>query len=85
MILLKSILYLSLNPLTSASVNPIKEANGPGFNIVYSSKLFNADWVIVRDGKIEMRGNGGDQNPRVKVTEGQKVYFNFMTGTGEII
>lgn len=51
-------------------------------------KVGDFDWwtteFIVRDGKIEMRGNGGDQKPRVKVTEGQKVYFNFMTGTGEI-
>ena len=51
-------------------------------------KVGDFDWwkteFIVRDGKIEMRGNGDDQRPRVKVTEGQKVYFNFMTGTGGI-
>lgn len=51
-------------------------------------KVGDFEWwtteFIVRDGKIEMRGNGGDQKPRVKVTEGQKVSFNFMTGTGEI-
>lgn len=48
----------------------------------------NYDWwkteFIVRNGKIEMRGRGGDQEPRVNVTAGQKAYLNFTDGTGEI-
>ena len=46
------------------------------------------DWwkteFIIRDGKIDYRGKGGDQYPRVNVTKGQKAYLNFTAGTGEI-
>ena len=46
------------------------------------------DWwkteFIIRDGKIDFRGKGGDQNPRVNVTKGQKAYLNFTTNTGEV-
>lgn len=45
------------------------------------------DWwkteFIVLNGTIVYRGNGGDQE-RVKVSEGQKAYLNFSTGTGEM-
>lgn len=51
-------------------------------------KVGNFDWwkteFIIRDGKIEYRGRGGDQKPRVKVQDGQKAYLNFAKGTGEI-
>lgn len=39
---------------------------------------------IIRDGKIDFRGNGGDQHPRVQVTKGQRAYLNFTDNTGEI-
>lgn len=43
------------------------------------------DWwkteFIVLDGKIVYRGGGNDQE-RVKVSEGQKAYLNFTAGTG---
>ncbi|MDN4754417.1 SusF/SusE family outer membrane protein [Porphyromonadaceae bacterium W3.11] len=46
------------------------------------------DWwkaeFIVRDGKIEYRGTGGDQEPRVNVTAGQKAYLKFSDNTGSI-
>lgn len=48
-------------------------------------KFGDFDWwkteFIVLNGKIEYRGNGGDQE-RVKVTKGQKAYINFKTNTG---
>ena len=48
----------------------------------------NYEWwnteFIIRDGKIDFRGKGGDQNPRVNVTKGQKAYLNFTTNTGEV-
>lgn len=37
---------------------------------------------IVRDGQIQYRGNGGDQNPRVQIKAGQKCYLDFTKGTG---
>ncbi len=47
-----------------------------------------SDWwtreFIIRDGKIEYRGNGGDQEPRVAVTAGQTITLNFNEGTGTI-
>ena len=47
-----------------------------------------ADWwkteFIARDGKIEYRGTGGDQEPRVPIKAGQKVYLNFGDNTGSI-
>lgn len=46
-----------------------------------------SDWwkaeFMVFDGKIEFRGNGGDQD-RVKGEAGQKLYLNFGEGTGSI-
>ncbi len=39
---------------------------------------------LLRDGVIEYRGNGGDQNPRVVVEAGKRAYLNFSTGTGHI-
>ncbi len=46
-----------------------------------------SDWwkaeFMVFDGKIEYRGNGGDQD-RVTGQAGQKLYLNFGTGTGSI-
>lgn len=49
--------------------------------------LENTDWwrtefIVNAAGKIEFRGNGGDQ-PRVKVKKGQKAYLNFTKGMGE--
>lgn len=46
------------------------------------------DWwrmeFILRDGKIEYRGNGNDQEPRVNVGAGKTVTLNFNSGTGTI-
>ena len=46
-----------------------------------------SDWwkaeFMVFDGKIEYRGNGGDQD-RVTGQAGQKLYLNFKEGTGSI-
>lgn len=46
-----------------------------------------SDWwraeFMVFDGKIEYRGNGGDQD-RVSGQVGQKLYLNFGAGTGSI-
>lgn len=39
---------------------------------------------IIRDGKIEFRGTGGDQEPRISVTAGQKAYLNFADNTGSV-
>lgn len=50
-------------------------------------KLKDIDWwkteFIILNGKIEYRGNGGDQ-ARVKVAVGQKAYLKFSDGTGSI-
>lgn len=50
-------------------------------------KLEGIDWwkteFIIIDGKIEYRGNGGDQE-RVTVAVGQKAYLKFSDGTGKI-
>ena len=50
-------------------------------------KLEGIDWwkteFSIIDGKIEYRGNGGDQ-AAVNVTAGQKAYLKFSDGTGEI-
>lgn len=47
-----------------------------------------ADWwrmeFIVRDGVIEYRANGSDQEPRVPINAGEKVTLNFNAGTGTI-
>lgn len=44
------------------------------------------DWwkseFLLRDGTIEYRGNGGDQEPRVPTEEGQVVSLHFTDGTG---
>lgn len=46
------------------------------------------DWwrmeFILRDGKIEYRGNGGDQEPRVNVGAGKTVTLDFNKGTGTV-
>ena len=46
-----------------------------------------ADWwrteFIILNGKIEYRGNGGDQD-RVQGKTGQKAYLNFSDNTGKI-
>lgn len=51
-------------------------------------KLDGIDWwkteFNIFDGKIEYRGNGGDQEPAVMVEAGQKAYLRFSDGTGEI-
>lgn len=51
-------------------------------------KLENTDWwmteFIIRNNVIEFRGNGGDQEPRINVTVGQKAYLNFSDNTGRI-
>lgn len=50
--------------------------------------LEGVDWwkaeFILRDGKIEYRGAGPDQEPRVQIQAGQKLYLNFADDTGEI-
>ena len=51
------------------------------------SSAATTDWwtreFIILDGKIEFRGNGGDQT-RVAVTAGQVVTLNFADNTGSI-
>ena len=39
---------------------------------------------MVFDGKLEYRGKGGDQEPRVAGVAGQKLYINFTQKTGKI-
>lgn len=60
---------------------------------VAASTLTNAngdaiEWwqaeFILRDGIIEYRGTGGDQEPRIPVTAGQSISLNFRTNTGSI-
>lgn len=50
--------------------------------------LEGTDWwkteFIVRNGNIDFRGRGDDQNPRIKVTAGQKAHLNFATGKGKV-
>jgi hypothetical protein len=50
-------------------------------------KLEGIDWwkteFNIFNGKIEYRGNGGDQDA-VTVAAGQKAYLKFSDGTGEI-
>ncbi|MDR1672884.1 MAG: SusF/SusE family outer membrane protein [Bacteroidales bacterium] len=45
------------------------------------------DWwrmeFVIQNGKIEYRGNGGDQ-PSVPVTSGKTITLNFNTGTGTV-
>ena len=60
-----------------------------GLRMCASSSLSEGiDWwkmeFILRDGKIEYRGNGGDQNPRVQVTAGQVITLDFSTNSGAI-
>lgn len=53
-----------------------------------SSAATGIDWwkmeFILRDGVIEYRGNGGDQNPRVAVAAGDIITLDFNAGTGII-
>ncbi|MGC9343234.1 MAG: SusF/SusE family outer membrane protein [Bacteroidales bacterium] len=60
---------------------------------VAAATLTNADgnpvdwWqaeFILRDGVIEYRGTGGDQEPRIPVTAGQVVVLDFTDDTGSI-
>lgn len=61
----------------------VDAADGPRVYV----KIPGYDWwkseFMVFDGKIEYRGNGGDQD-RVPVTAGQRVYLKFSDGTGKI-
>lgn len=47
-----------------------------------------ADWwqmeFILRNSKIEYRGTGGDQEPRITLTAGKKVKLNFTNDSGVI-
>lgn len=56
--------------------------------IYVESKIATTDWwtreFIVRGGKIEYRGTGGDQEPRVNVGAGKTVTLDFNAGTGTI-
>lgn len=61
----------------------------PAFSADGEVRMFvdlQTDWwkseFIVLDGKIEFRGKGDDQ-ARVNVTAGQKVYLDFTNGVGE--
>ena len=53
-----------------------------------SASSIDGDWwrmeFIVRNGKIEYRGTGDDQNPRVPINAGQTVTLDFNAGTGKI-
>lgn len=55
---------------------------------ISSAAGVGGDWwrmeFILRDGKIEYRGNGNDQEPRVNVVAGKTVTLNFNSGTGTI-
>lgn len=51
-------------------------------------RIPNQDWwhseFMVFKKKIEYRGTGEDQKPRVSCSTGQRLYLNFSNGTGEI-
>lgn len=68
-----------------AFTNGVPGGNGDGVRIYV--KVPGFDWwkseFIILDGKIAYRGQGGDQE-RVAGKAGQKVYLNFVKGTGEI-
>lgn len=46
----------------------------------------DVDWwrteFVVKNGQIDFRGDGGDQEPRVSVLAGQRCYLNFSNGSG---
>ena len=56
--------------------------------IYAGSSAATTDWwtreFILRDGIIEYRGSGGDQEPRVVVDAGKKITLDFNAGTGTI-
>lgn len=60
---------------------------GDGDGVRAYVKIPTFDWwkseFMVFNGKIEYRGNGGDQD-RVATKAGQQLYLNFATGEGEI-
>jgi len=62
---------------------------GAGELRMYTACPFEiADWwqmeFILRDGIIEYRGTGDDQNPRVNVDAGKTITLDFKAGTGTI-
>ncbi|MCD8078956.1 MAG: SusF/SusE family outer membrane protein [Bacteroides sp.] len=65
-------------------VSPLTVAEG---EMRICVKLEDIEWwkteFMIFDGKIEYRGNGGDQE-RVNVGVGQRAYLNFTEGTGRI-
>ena len=69
-------------------VSPAFTAGGEIRICVRPKALDNDNWwrteFIVRDGKIEYRGNGGDQLPRVNESTGRKIYLKFSDNTGRI-
>ncbi|MDD4495993.1 MAG: SusF/SusE family outer membrane protein [Eubacteriales bacterium] len=78
-------------PFTAdGNVMKITTANAGDLRIYANSSAagVGGDWwrmeFILRDGKIEYRGNGGDQEPRVKVDAGKTVALNFNNGTGTV-
>lgn len=79
------------DPFTISITNP-KEMISPVFDESGDLRMFveisGYDWwkceFIVRNGNIEYRGNGGDQEPRVQATAGGKVTLDFNAGTGVI-
>lgn len=64
-------------------------AAGDGdLRIYVSTGIQGVDWwqseFLLRDGKIEYRGKGGDQEPRVQIETGKTVTLDFRTNTGTI-
>ncbi|HBF96170.1 MULTISPECIES: SusF/SusE family outer membrane protein [Proteiniphilum] len=68
----------------------ITTANSGDLRIYANSSAagVGGDWwrmeFILRDGKIEYRGNGDDQEPRVNVGAGKTVTLDFNSGTGTV-
>lgn len=66
----------------------ITATNSADLRIYAGSSIATSDWwtreFILRNGVIEYRGNGGDQEPRIPISAGQTVTLNFNTGTGTI-
>ena len=70
------------------TVDGVTPENDPQCLRIYAeSSIKTSDWwtreFIVLGGKIEYRGNGGDQQ-RVGITAGQKIILDFNAGTGVI-
>lgn len=64
-------------------------AAGDGdLRIYVSTGIQGVDWwqseFLLRDGKIEYRGKGGDQEPCVQIETGKTVTLDFRTNTGTI-